>query len=288
MSQYISLRCELPIDLAEAAAFWMHEEGAQGVEVRDEELIPPPGEAPVPEGFARVTGYFSEDSDAEGILERLQGHFPEATFQLERFDDQLWAETWKLHFKPLRVRDSFWVLPPWEERPEGAKAIVIEPGMAFGTGGHETTALCLDILVDALEPGNSVFDLGCGSGILGISAAALGAGRVLMVDNDPVSVTVARENADKNGFPEIETSGAPVETIGERFDLVLANILATTLIDLAEAVVARMKAGGKVVLSGIMVDQAEDVRKAYERLGARFVEERTQGEWSALWMELPG
>lgn len=288
MSQYISLRCELPLDLAEAATYWMHEEGAQGVEVRDDELLPPPGEPPVTEGFARVIGYFGEDADAEGILERLQGHFPEATFELERLDDQPWAETWKLHFHPLRVREDFWVLPPWEEKPAGARAIVIEPGMAFGTGGHETTALCLDILVDALTPGASVFDLGCGSGILGIAAAALGAGRVLLVDNDPVSVTVARENADENGFPSIETSGAPVEAIGDRFDLILANILANTLIDLAEPIVDRMNPKGRVVLSGIMLDQAADVRRAYEKLGLRFVEERTQGEWSALWMERQG
>lgn len=288
MSQYLTLRCEVPLDLAEVAAFHLHEAGAEGVEVQDEGVRPPPGAPPRPEGKAVLTGYFPGEADAEALVAEIQERIPDAIVSFERRDDESWADTWKLHFQPVKVRDSFWVVPPWERAPEGADSIVIEPGMAFGTGGHESTALCLDYLPDLVRPGMSVLDLGCGSGILGIAAARLGARPVLMVDNDPVAVEVARKNAEANGHPEIGTSGTPVEELEATFELVLANILANTLIELAPAIVDRMRPGGGVILSGITRDQADEVRAAYENLGLRFREERNQGEWSALHLERAG
>lgn len=287
MSRYLTLRCEVPLELAETTAYFLHEEGAEGVEVQDDEVRPPPGAPVRPEGKAWVTGFFGGEADAESIKARMESLVPGALVTYERLDEEPWTDSWKLHFRPVKVRDSFWVVPPWEEVPEGVSSVVIEPGMAFGTGGHETTALCLDFLADLVRPDRSVLDLGCGSGILGISAAHLGAGRVLMIDNDPVAVEVARKNALENGHPEIEASGIPVEELEESFDLVLANILAVTLVDLAPAVVDRMRPGGSVVLSGITVDQAAEVRATYEALGLVFREERSQGEWSAILLERP-
>lgn len=288
MPQYLRLRCEVPLDLAELTAFYLHEEGAEGVEVWDDEVRPPPGATERPEGKAIVTGYFPAEADGDAVRERLLALVPSAIVEAERKDEEPWTESWKLHFHPVRVRENFWVVPPWERPPEGADAIVIEPGMAFGTGGHETTALCLDFIPDLLGSHARVLDLGCGSGILGIAAAHLGAGKVLMVDNDPVAVEVARKNAIANGHPEVEASGTPVEEIGEDFDLILANILANPLIELAPAVAARLAPGAAVVLSGITVDQAAEVRRTYEALGLVFREERTRGEWSALHLEKKG
>lgn len=285
MNRYLTLRCEVPSELAETAAFFLHEEGAAGVEVLDDEIRPPPGAPKLPEGKARVTGYFGAETDPEAIRARLEALVPGAVVGWEILDEEPWADCWKLHFRPVQVRDSFWVVPPWEKAPEGTATVVIEPGMAFGTGNHETTALCLDFAADLVRPGTSVLDLGCGSGILGIAAARLGAGRVLMLDNDPVAVEIARKNAVANGFPELEASGVPVEELDETFDLVLANILAVTLIELASAVVRCVRPGGSVILSGITVDQAAEVRAVYETLGLAFREERRRGEWSALHLE---
>lgn len=284
MNHYITVRCEVPESLSEAAAYWLHEEGAEGVEVQDEELLRPAGGEPLAPGRARVIGFFGEGADEEAIVDRLRERLPDVEVASSREDDQPWADVWKLHFQPLKVRDDFWVLPPWEEKPEGARAIFIEPGMAFGTGGHESTALCLDLIPDVLEPGATVLDVGCGSGILGIAASELGAGRVVMVDIDPVAVEVAGENAEVNGHQEIETSGTPIEEVRGAYDLVLANILARPLIDMVPHVVARMAPGASLILSGIMVDQAHEVRDAYEAAGLVFAEERTMGEWSALRM----
>lgn len=288
MGQYLLLRCEVPLDSADLAAFHLHEAGADGVEVLDEEVRPPAGVPARPEGKALVTGYFPGESDAEALKSQIESLLPGSIVDYELREEESWEESWRLHFQPLRVRDSFWVVPPWEKVPEGALSVVIEPGMAFGTGGHESTALCLDFLPDLLLAGSSVLDLGCGSGILGISAARLGAARVLMLDNDPVAVEVARKNAIANGLPEAEASGRPVEEISQTFDLILANILANPLIELAPSVVARMKEGAALVLSGITRDQAPEVREAYEELGLTFCEERTKGEWSALHLEKRG
>jgi len=285
MPRYLRLHSEVPLELAELAAAHLHEEGAEGVEVYDDEVRPPPGAPERPEGKAVVIAYFGGGVDAEAIRARLQFEIPDARVEVESLDEEPWAETWKLHFHPVRVREDFWVVPPWERPPEGADAIVIEPGMAFGTGTHESTALCLDFVPDLVREGGSVLDLGCGSGILGIAAARRGAGRVLMLDNDPVAVQVARKNADANGYPEIEASGTPVERVDETFHLVLANILAQPLIDLAPVVAARVARGGALVLSGFTLDQAPDVRRAYEAEGLVFREDRTRGEWSALHLE---
>ncbi|AKU92135.1 50S ribosomal protein L11 methyltransferase [Vulgatibacter incomptus] len=293
MPKYLALTFDVPAELCELAASLLHDADAQGVEIRDREVLPPPGMTPVPEGRAVAIGYFGDEVEGDPILAEVraeleaQAEGQEIRAGLERLDDQNWSETWKLHFQPLHVGGRLWVLPPWERAPEGQIAVVIEPGMAFGTGGHATTALCLEGTLEALErrPSASAADIGCGSGILGIAAAKLGAKRVVMIDNDPVAVAVAKENAVANGCPSIATSDRPVESLGERFDLVLANILAGTLVELAEPIAACVAEGGDLLLSGILVSQAADVRAAYENQGLRAREQRISGEWALVWME---
>jgi len=295
MRTYLALTFDVPDELADLASWLLHEEEAGGVEIRDHEILPPPGMKPLPAGRSQVIGFFEGEVDGDEIAARVrdrleeEGAAGEIRVGVARLKDEDWAETWKLHFQPLHVAGKIWVLPPWEKVPEGELAVVIEPGMAFGTGGHATTALCLEGLVEVLarRPGAAVLDVGCGSGILGIGACKLGAGRVVMIDNDPIAVQVATENAEKNGCPAIETSGTPVEEIGERFPVVVANILAVTLIDLAEAIGATVEAGGELLLSGILVGQMDDVVRAYEARGLRLRETRTRGDWALVWMERP-
>lgn len=293
MRKYLAITFDLPAELADAAAWLLHEAEAGGVEIRDHEILPPPGLKPLPEGRAQVIGFFEGEVDGEAIAASVRASLEEEApageirVGLSLLDEENWAETWKLHFKPLHVADSLWILPPWEKVPPGELAVVIEPGMAFGTGGHATTALCLAGLVDTLRrrPGAAVLDVGCGSGILGIAAARLGAGRVVMIDNDPVAVSVANENAEKNGVFGIEVSGTPVGELADRFPVVVANILAVTLIELADEVAARVADGGELLLSGILVDQAPDVIRAYEERGLRLREQREEGDWALVWME---
>jgi ribosomal protein L11 methyltransferase len=166
--------------------------------------------------------------------------------------------------------------------------VVLDPGMAFGTGTHPTTALCLAALDAFLRerPGASVFDVGTGSGLLAIAAAKLGAGRVVGSDDDPVALRVARENAERNGV-EIELSQAGVGQVRGPFDLVVANILANTLVALAPQVAAQVAPGGTLFLSGILAQQQGEVRAAYRARGLRPAQGRREGEWSLLALRRP-
>lgn len=285
----LAITFEVPTELAEATAFWLHEEQASGVELRDHETLPPPGLPPLPEGRAAVIGFFSQGADGEQVARRIRGALDELrgnqeiVVSLDWIDDEDWVDSWKLHFRPLHVGGRLWVVPPWERRPDREPAVVIEPGMAFGTGGHETTALCLDGVVELVKGGESVLDLGCGSGVLGIAAKRLGAGRTLLTDNDPVAVKVAQENAAENGA-DVEVAETPVEELDERFELVLANILASTLIELAEPVRRTVAPGGHLLVSGIKVEQENEVRRVYEGLGLRHEATSIKGEWVMIHM----
>ena len=287
---YVAVTLDVPEALSEHASFLLHEEEASGVEIRDHEVLPPPGMKPPPDGRAVVVGFFGGDADGAAIGARVRDGVvaladgAEVRLGVATLPDEAWAETWKLHFKPVHAGGALWVLPPWEPPPPGAVAVVIVPGMAFGTGGHATTLRCLRGVVEAraAKPGATVLDVGCGSGVLAIAAKKLGAGRTVMIDNDPLAVQVAVENAGKNGCPSIEASATPVEEIPGTFDLVLANILANTLVELAAPIAARVAAGGTLLLSGILVPQADEVEAAYLARGLRSTGRQVEGEWALL------
>jgi ribosomal protein L11 methyltransferase len=279
-----SLTLETDATVAEELSSDLFERGAAGVEVRDGEGTPMPGVPLPPPGRALLVAWFPEAADAEAARADLGGAVAEVP-------DEDWGEGWKKDFRPLdvgRVR----VRPSWidEPTPTGAVEVVLDPGMAFGTGTHPTTSLCLAALSDLLtaRPGASVLDVGTGSGLLAIAARKLGAGRVAANDEDPVAVRVAGENAERNGAA-LELTVDPVEAIAGTFDVVVANILANVLVALAPALAAKLAPGGVLLLSGILGPQEDEVRRAHVAQGLAPVPggDRRQGEWSLLALGRP-
>jgi ribosomal protein L11 methyltransferase len=274
-----SVTLELDAAAAEDRAAELFELGASGVEVRDGEGTPMPGTAPPPPGRAVVVAWFAERAAAEAVARAQAGALAEVP-------DEDWGEGWKKDFRPLdvgrvRVRPS-WIDAP---APPGMVEVVLDPGMAFGTGSHPTTSLCLAALSDLLaaRPGASVLDVGTGSGLLAIAARKLGAARVAANDNDPVAVEVARENAARNGAA-LELTGAPPEAIPGTFDVVVANILANVLVALAPVLAAKLAPDGVLLLSGILAPQEDEVRRAHVEAGLAPLPggDRRDGEWSLL------
>jgi ribosomal protein L11 methyltransferase len=204
--------------------------------------------------------------------------------EIEEVAPRDWGEEWKKGLSPFSV-GRIHLRPSWiaAAPPAGAVEVVLDPGMAFGTGTHPTTALCLAALDAflAARPGASVLDVGTGSGILAIAARKLGAGRVAANDEDPIAVEVARANALRNGA-SVEITGSPLAALPGPFDLVVANILASVLVQLAPALAARVAAGGELVLAGILGPQEEEVRAPFLALGLAPLQGARRGEWSLL------
>jgi ribosomal protein L11 methyltransferase len=235
--------------------------------------------APQP-GEAIVIAYFEDREGAEAAQAQVAEDFPGARLSLEESPQQDWSEQWKSLIRSVDV-GRLWVGPPWEadKAPQDKVRIVIEPKMAFGTGDHPTTSLCLAAVDDfmATHPGADVLDVGTGTGVLAIAAKKLGAGRVVGTDNDPISVELSLENATVNGTPEIEFSGKELTGVGGTFDLVVANILANTLVELAPLIAPKVKT--RLVLAGVLAHQRAEVERAYAALGFTVEPGATQGEW---------
>ena len=206
--------------------------------------------------------------------------------------DQNWMEAWKQHYQPIPVGKKLIIVPVWLESPSPERIpIRIDPGMAFGTGTHPTTQLCLELLEKYLDDGFSVIDVGCGSGILSIGALKLGADFALGVDIDPASVKASRENADANGIDSHKFAiglGSVAEILQGQLSirqapLVLANILAPVIIRLFDVGLADLLSpGGVILLSGILADQADSVNAAATAKKLTFLEKRQMGDWVAL------
>ncbi len=215
----------------------------------------------------RVTALFTVESDLSAVLDTLDQTFGAALrprTRIERLDDQAWERAWMRDFVPLRFGARLWICPSWTPPPDpGAINILMDPGLAFGTGTHPTTALCLEWL-DAHAPHDAVVvDYGCGSGILAIAAALLGARHVYAVDNDPQALLATRENAQRNAVADRVTTFLPRERPAPLADVLLANILANPLCELAPAFSRTVRPGGALVLSGIMTNQVAEVEQAY-------------------------
>ncbi|HEY3248338.1 MAG TPA: 50S ribosomal protein L11 methyltransferase [bacterium] len=201
-------------------------------------------------------------------------------------EDAGWANAWKMHFKPFGVGARFWIKPTWDPDPvpPGRIAIELDPGMAFGSGLHASTQLCLIVLDERLRPGARVIDVGTGSGILAIAAAKLGAASVLALDNDPVAVDVARQNAAHNGVSDrIDVRAASLlEGIVTPADVITANLTAEIHFDLLPAAASHLGAGGLLVASGIIADKVFEIRAVAAAEGYRLLEERKDAEWHCL------
>lgn len=249
-------------------------------------------ELPVPRTCVR-TYIPATDVDARTRLEVGLWHLsqlypiPEAAMRL--LAEANWAEAWKAHYAPLRI-GPFLVLPSWLDAPPepGAVVLRLDPGMAFGTGLHPTTQLCLVALSDLVGPGSTVLDVGTGSGILGIGAALLGAGTVVGVDIDPRAAATAGENAQRNGVAMDIVAGSLEDVAPGAFDVVLANLLAGTVAALAAQFSQRVRPGGALVASGVLEEQSGSVATALVSAGFEPARILPSGDWVALVARWPG
>jgi len=271
---WISAAIETPATHAEALSDALMAAGAISALVEDAqagtELETPqfgePGSPMTPIWeLSRVVALFEPAAD---LRERIAAaaraariaELPEISFA--EVAEQDWVRLTQSQFDPIRISDRLWIVPSWHSAPDPtAINLELDPGLAFGTGSHPTTRLCLEWLEQNVTPGASVLDYGCGSGILGIAALKLGAGDVLGVDIDPSALTAASDNAARNGVAlRLQASSAPLE---QTFDRVVANILTNPLMLLAPLLTARLKLAGRLALSGVLASQAEQVIAAY-------------------------
>jgi len=256
---------------SEALEDLLLELGAMSVTFSDAEdnpvLEPAPGKTPIwPELI--LTALFEADANVELVISALKNSIhPFTDLKSETLEDQDWERAWMDDFQPMQFGEHLWICPSWQEPPDpGAFNLMLDPGLAFGTGTHPTTALCLEWL-DAHPPkGQLVIDYGCGSGILAIAALKLGARHCWGIDIDPQALTASRDNAKKNDvsdahFYVAEPDALPPVTA----DLVIANILSGPLVELAPELNALVKPGGQIVLSGILQEQADSVLTAYSQ-----------------------
>ncbi|MDH3646287.1 MAG: 50S ribosomal protein L11 methyltransferase [Gammaproteobacteria bacterium] len=225
-------------------------------------LEPAPGETPLWSQM-RLIALFPEDVDCNQVSRALTSAGV-ALPLWERLEDREWARAWLDEFEPMFFGHGLWVCPHGQTPSEAQCVVHLDPGLAFGTGRHATTALCLKWLAGTALRGRTVLDYGCGSGILGLAAAALGAKRVYALDIDDQALIATRDNASNNGLAAQFMVVRPEDYCSEPVDIAIANILARPLISLAGTLAAAVKAGGTVVLSGILDDQADQVRQAYE------------------------
>ncbi len=251
---------------------------------------------------AVVRGYIAADDPgrtraavvaARSDLAHLQAFALRPIGELETrlVHEEDWAEAWKEHFPVLRVGRRIVICPTWRDHEAAADDVVVslDPGMAFGTGLHPTTRLCLALIEDVADRGflshATALDVGCGSGILAIAAALLGADAVLGVDTDSLAVETTTKNAALNGLADrisARQGSVPIAGSQHEFDVVLANLIASLLIDLAEPLANSVKSGGRLIASGIFSDREPEVRTAFEAAGLRVLDARREGDWVAL------
>ncbi len=266
--QQISLEVAEPD--GERAAELLSDMGALSVTLRDAEdqpiFEPPPGATPL---WARiqVVGLFDAGADMEPVRRALADAFGPAVLErlaVAPLEDRDWVRAWMDDFRPMQFGARLWVCPSGYTPPDpGAVNLYLDPGMAFGTGTHATTALCLQWL-DAHPPVDcEVIDYGCGSGILAVASARLGARHVWAVDNDPQALIASRDNAERNGVAHLIDAVLPQALPLVQADVLIANILAGPLVELAPAFAERVRSGGRVVLSGILEEQAQLLLDAY-------------------------
>jgi ribosomal protein L11 methyltransferase len=265
------------------------EDALAGTDLETPQFGEPDGSGGMPDtplwNESRVVALFDPTPD---LLGRIAAAAAEAgiddlpEIELEDVEEQDWVRLTQAQFDPIRVNEHLWIVPSWHTAPDpAAVSLVLDPGLAFGTGSHPTTFLCLQWLSDTLRGGESVLDYGCGSGILGIAAAKFGASRVLGVDIDENALIAARDNAMNNEVAlELRHSK---DTLNERFDIVVANILTNPLCVLAPLLAGRVAAGGRIVLSGVLAAQAQQVIAAYAPLIALKVGSERDG-----WVRLEG
>ncbi|TMB48715.1 MAG: 50S ribosomal protein L11 methyltransferase [Deltaproteobacteria bacterium] len=277
---WITIRVEVAPEVADAVANFLLEAGASGVlteangaRTRLEAPVPAAAEAQV---VAAVERYLTSLGE---IAPAARG----ATLAAVPVPVVDWQALWRQHHRPVAVGRRLLVAPPWDvPRPAGREVLVIEPGMAFGTGQHATTRACLEAIEAAVGTGQvrSALDVGTGSGVLALALARLGVERVVALDTDPAVVPLARANLARNGAARVALLAGPLAAVRGRFDLVVANLLADAIVAEAGALARAVGPGGRLVVSGLVAEQLPAVRAAYP--GWRVTETRAEGAWRTL------
>ena len=284
------------------------ESGASGTMIEDKSDIPDPDK---PHGIweiidpkllenmpddVLVHAWFEENETLSSLLDSIRsrlsalsetsGIFGPLKLQTRSVSDQSWTDVWKKYFKPFYAGVHLVVKPTWEpfEPKPGDKIIEIDPGMAFGSGTHETTGMCLSLLEELITGGEKIIDVGTGSGILAIGAALLGAGHVLAIDIDPDAVNVARENVAHNRVGEIVSvqQGNLLDRVSDICDICVANIISDVIISFAAPLLNHIRPGGLFICSGIVSLRADEVAGALKAAGYEILRRETRGEWTAF------
>jgi ribosomal protein L11 methyltransferase len=232
--------------------------------------------------------YFSH-APGEGVLLQLQSRFPGVKVETFSEENKDWLAEWKKGFKPFRFAGPFWIVPSWCEAPaEAEQVLLIDPGMAFGTGTHETTRLAAGLLLEevARHRPRSLIDVGTGTGVLALVAHRLGVMQVVGIDNDPEARRTARENLAHNEASAIEIPNANIQDIDAKFDIVVANIIDGVLTLLRHDLNRALERGGRMILSGVLVDREAEFYENFTReTGLKLLKKVTEGEWSAAILE---
>lgn len=299
---WYQVTCELPADCTEAVAERLAELSGSGVCTENRTVdtfstddIPEQPVVTLSVWFEAPCAIEQHLATIEEMLRQAAAHHGDFTPQPPQWrliGDEDWAHSWKIHFKPLPVGKRLLIVPSWEQQAtdDGRELIVLDPGMAFGTGGHETTRLCLECLDDLLaEPMTlPLLDLGTGSGILAIAAAKLGARSIDAVDIDPQAVAVAAENCRINGVAgQVRCSATPLHQLPGGYGIILANILAEELVRLAPELVSRLAPGGSLILSGILGEREQYVKDGFASFPLNLAAAPRDGEWRCLHYRRP-
>ncbi|MDO4287710.1 MAG: 50S ribosomal protein L11 methyltransferase [Eubacterium sp.] len=306
---WLEVQIETTMEAEEAIVNLFYEVGAKGVVIESTENLMMLKEDPtvnyIDESILNmdpdasiIRGYFNEELDCDECIHQLltgikklpsYGLDPgSCELSITEVEEDDWANSWKKYYKPTKVGKRIVIKPTWEEYEAKEDEIIVnmDPGMAFGTGTHETTKLCVTRLEEYVKPGDLVLDIGCGTGILAMIAAELGCRKVIGVDLDPVAVKVARENIAMNGLDDkIEIrEGNLVEVIAEdeKAEIIVANILAEAIIELADMVIPFLKQGGTFITSGIINDRLEAVLEKLNAVGFEILNIEQMGEWNAV------
>lgn len=233
--------------------------------------------------------YFSEEEDTQSILSFLKDNIEEKSIgkiSTDEIEDEDYLYNWKKYFKPFKIGENIIIKPSWEDykEKEGDIIIDIDPGMAFGTGTHETTSLCIEALEEHVQKGDTVFDIGCGSGILSIASAKLGAEKIVAIDLDPACVRISKENINKNKLSDkiIVKHGDLLEVLEGKADVIVANIIAEAILSITDKINDYLKDGGKFISSGIILEKQDRVLESLKRNGFKIEQVKTQGEWVSI------
>ena len=285
---WLQLKIDTQAELAEQIGNMLSANGAQAVtfiDAKDTPMYEPkPGEVMLwPD--TQVVGLFEADSDMQAVIKRLgkaKVLGPAFAYKLEPLEDKDWEREWMDNFHPMQFGQRLWVCPSWRDIPDpNAVNVMLDPGLAFGTGTHPTTALCLRWLDGQDVEGKQVVDFGCGSGILAIAALKLGATQVVAIDIDPQALDATKDNAQRNEVAHRVSCYLPAQAPECQVDIVMANILSGPLLQLRETISNYCRPGGKLVLSGILAEQVEMIEQAYAQDFA-LEPSAIDGEWARV------